>query len=128
MSLEIIQSAFEDIKECVERVKNWSSKIAGADDFLISAHGMLTLDAVTMRLQIIGEMLKNVDKRDKEFLKKYPGIEWQEIMKLRDIISHHYREVNAEIVFKICKNDIPLLEIAVDQILIDINKQLKTDN
>lgn len=45
-------------------------------------------------------------------------------MKMRDIISHHYREVNAEIVFKICKDDIPLLDKKVGQILLDLEKQL----
>lgn len=60
MSLEIIQSAFEDIKECVERVNEWSAQITKAEDFVISSQGMLILDAVTMRLQVIGEMLKNI--------------------------------------------------------------------
>lgn len=75
MSLEVIQSAFEDIKECIERVNEWSAAINKADDFTLSTEGMLRLDAVSMRLQVIGEMLKNIDKRDKNFLKKYPEIE-----------------------------------------------------
>lgn len=123
MSLEIIQSAFEDIRECIERIIQWSSEIKKPEDLTLDPKGTMTLDAISMRLQVIGEMLKNVDKRDKEFLKKYPGIEWAEIMKMRDIISHHYLEVNAEVIYKICKNDIPQLEKAVNQILSDIDKQ-----
>jgi uncharacterized protein with HEPN domain len=127
MSLEIIQSAFEDVKECVERAIEWPAEITETGDFTNSTHGMLVLDAVSMRLQVIGEMLKNIAKRDKEFLNRYPQIEWAEIIKLRDIISHHYREVNAEIVFNICKNDLPPLQKVVDKILNDINTQLKND-
>jgi len=41
-----------------------------------------------MRLQIVGELLKKVQKLDPFVFEKYPEIEWQNIMKLRDIISH----------------------------------------
>jgi len=41
-----------------------------------------------MRLQIVGELLKKVQKLGPFVFEKYPEIEWQNIMKLRDIISH----------------------------------------
>lgn len=74
-----------------------------------------------MRLQTIGESLKNVEKRNKDFLSKYPEIEWKEIMKLRDIISHHYKELNADTVFYACKEDLPILEKVIDRIIKDLN-------
>ena len=42
-------------------------------------------------------------------------------MKLRDIISHHYKELNAETVFYACKEDLPILEKVIDRIIKDLN-------
>ena len=49
----------------------------------------------------------------------YPQIEWPNIMKLRDIISHNYENVDYEIVYDICKNHIPSLKRVVQQIIKD---------
>jgi uncharacterized protein with HEPN domain len=47
---------------------------------------------------------------------KYPSIPWKKIMGMRDVIAHHYFEVDAEIVFNIVKVSIyPLLD-AIRQI------------
>jgi uncharacterized protein with HEPN domain len=70
-----------------------------------------------MRLQIIGELVKKIDKLEPNLLEKYPEIEWPNIMKLRDIISHHYEQVDHEIIYDICKNHIPLLNSVLEQIL-----------
>jgi len=43
---------------------------------------------------------------------------------MRDIISHHYFDVDAEIIYEVCKNKIPELKETIDQILTDIEKQL----
>jgi len=124
LSLEIIQSLFEDIKECIELIRSRFDNINTPEDFTNSPDGMTKLDAISMRLQVIGELVKNIDKKNKEFLQTYSQIEWSDIMRLRDIISHHYSEVNATIIFKICKNDIDKLGITVNQILLEINKKL----
>jgi uncharacterized protein with HEPN domain len=77
-----------------------------------------------MKLIVIGEAVKNIDRRtDKALLLKYSDTEWKEIMKLRDIIVHHYANVDAERIFAIISNDIgPLLE-TVKKIKNDLLKQ-----
>jgi uncharacterized protein with HEPN domain len=127
MSFEIIQSAFEDVKECVDRVKERFEKIKSVNDFTSTPEGMVLMDAIAMRLQAIGEIVKNIDKRDKNFLSQYSQVERKEIMKLRDLISHHYIDINAEIIFKICRDDIPELEKTVDLILKKLNDELSND-
>ena len=47
-----------------------------------------------MRLQVVGELLKKVDKREPGLLGRYPGTNWSNIMRLRDIVSHHYDKVD----------------------------------
>lgn len=127
MSFEIIQNAFEDVKECVDRVKERFEKIKSVNDFTSTPEGMVLMDAIAMRLQAIGEIVKNIDKRDKNFLLQYSQVEWKEIMKLRDLISHHYIDINAEIIFKICRDDIPVLEKTVDRILKKLHDELSKD-
>jgi len=39
---------------------------------------------------------------------------------MRDIISHHYFDLNPEIVFDVCKNEIPRLSTLLDKIIADI--------
>lgn len=90
--------------------------IAGANDFVISEAGMIILDSICMRLQIVGELLKKIQKIDPGVFEKYPEIEWQNIMKLRDIISHHYEHVDHEIIYDICKNHLPNLKKAIQLI------------
>jgi uncharacterized protein with HEPN domain len=47
-------------------------------------------------------------------------VEWKKVKGLRDIISHHYFDVNAEAIFKICDKQLaPLLNV-IDQIIEDI--------
>ena len=61
-----------------------------------------------MMLIAIGENLKNLDKvTDHNLLVKYPEVDWKGAKGMRDIISHHYFDLNAEVVFSICKDRIP---------------------
>jgi len=56
-------------------------------------NGVLILDAIAMRLQVVGELLKKIDKQNSSFLPNNPGVKWSNIMRLRDIVSHHYEKV-----------------------------------
>ena len=60
----------------------------------------------------LGEAVKTLDKlTDRKLLPTYPSIEWKEIMGARDIMAHHYFEVDSDAVFSIIKNDLaPLKE------------------
>lgn len=86
-------------------------------DFVRNAEGVLILDSICMRLQSIGELVKKIDKIERTVLLGFPEIEWTNIMKLRDIISHHYEQVDYEIIYDICLNEIPRLKLATHQIL-----------
>ena len=62
----------------------------------------------------IGESVKTLDKlTDKELLPTYPSIDWKKIMGARDIIAHHYFEVDADEVYSIIKNDLAPLKEAI---------------
>ena len=56
---------------------------------------MFVLDGVCMKLIFIGESVKTIDKLSEgELFSLYPVIPWKEIMKLRDVIAHHYLKID----------------------------------
>ena len=68
------------------------------------------MDAICMMLIVIGESLKNLDKiTDGTLLPRYPEVDWKKAKGMRDILTHHYVDINAEAVYYTCKEKIPLL-------------------
>jgi len=104
--LEILSQIYQATQTVIKRF----GTIKSVDDFISSDAGKEKLDAICMQLIAIGEGLKNLDKvTANSLLPKYPQIEWHKAKALRDIISHHYFDVNAEAIFDVCKNHIPIL-------------------
>ncbi len=114
---DIIQDNLQIILESIVLIENRFFKINSADDLVSSADGVLILDAIAMRLQVVGELLKKINKMDKSLLENYPEIEWDKIMRLRDIVSHHYEKVDHEIIFDICIHHIPRLRSTIHKII-----------
>lgn len=108
------------IHGATERILKRFEPIRSPDDFLEDETGHEKLDAICMQLIAIGESLKNVDKiTDKKLLPNYPAVDWKSVKGMRDIISHHYFDLNAEAVFDVCKNDIQTLKETVAQMISD---------
>ena len=108
--IKLILKRFEDIEN--------------EDDFLKDLQGIEKLDSISMRLIAIGEGFKNIDKlSNKELLKKYPQIVWKDVKGVRDILSHHYFDIDAQVVYDICQNDI----VELLKIIKIIQKDIKND-
>ncbi|MFZ5515872.1 MAG: DUF86 domain-containing protein [Candidatus Zhuqueibacterota bacterium] len=56
---------------------------------------------------------------ENSILQKYPQVEWKKVKGLRDIITHHYVDINAEAIYDICENKITLLAQTIKKILND---------
>ena len=105
------------ILESISLIKNRFSDIESSDDFLKDDEGLLKLDSIAMRLQAIGEALKNLDKREKPFLLQVADSEyWSKIIRTRDILSHHYIDLNAETIFDICDQKLDELEAKIAEL------------
>ena len=109
MSNDEFADSLDWIAECVGLVGERFSKIRVPDDFVLTPEGITLLDAISMRLQVIGETVKQIQKTDPSFLPSYPSIDWDKIAKFRDLVSHHYEHIDHEIVYDICKTHIPKL-------------------
>ena len=116
-----ITEYFQGILDSIELIEIRFAGITKSDDFVMNANGVLTLDSICMRLQIIGELLKKINKINPIIWERYPQIEWPNIMKLRDIISHHYNHVDHEIIYDICQSNLPDLKKVVQQMAKDLD-------
>ncbi|OYZ34223.1 MAG: hypothetical protein B7X89_09085 [Sulfuricurvum sp. 17-40-25] len=105
--LLILRSTLEDIATSLKLIQQRFQSIKSADDFLKDERGLEKLDSISMRLIAIGEGFKNVDKlTDFQLLDKYPQIPWKQVKGIRDILSHHYFDLDAETIYEICANEI----------------------
>ena len=118
----------ELIQESLEKIRIRFSGISCPDDFLLSESGMMKMDSICMRLTAIGESIKNLDKQtNKELLVQYPEIPWKHVMGIRDIIVHHYFDVDADEIYRICQEDLTQLLQVIKQMLDDL-KRRKTNH
>ena len=116
--LEVLTQIHQSATTVIKRFE----PVKSANDFTDSDAGMEKRDAICMQLIAIGESLKNIDKAtNKSLLPKYPQVKWDKIKGIRDIISHHYFDVDAEIIFDVCKNHIDELAQIINQIIKDIS-------
>lgn len=104
---------FDFVLENIEIVLDRFSTIRNANDFVANKNNKVLLDAIVIRLQVIGENIKKIDKVDPLLFKSHSEIEWDKIINFRDLISHHYDMLDHEIVFDICSNDLAPLKKAI---------------
>jgi uncharacterized protein with HEPN domain len=120
--IELVHEILRQILEAGKRIERRFAPVRHSDDFLATDDGLDRLDAICMMLIAIGESLKNLDKlTNGELLARYPDVDWKGAKGARDIISHHYFDLNAEAVFGICRKDIPNLTAVVEKIITDVS-------
>jgi uncharacterized protein with HEPN domain len=113
----LVLEILDQIRDAVETVLRRFKGIHSVDDFLRNDEGLEKLDAICMKLIAIGESLKNIDKiSHKELLEKYSEVDWKKAMGLRDIITHHYFDLDADVVFNVCKEYLRPLGDAIKKI------------
>lgn len=93
----------QHILECIEFIEQYT-RGKSENDFFDSPE---LQDAVTRRIEIIGEAAKNLPEETK---KQFPKIPWKNIIGMRDILIHAYFEIDLALVWTAIKRDIPLLK------------------
>lgn len=118
---QIIESLLKKTLQTVERILANSETITSPSFYLLTPSGMERLESTCMLLIAIGEGVKGVDKlTDKKLLSFYPEMDWKGVMGMRDIIAHHYFDLDAEIVYDVIKHDLPKLKDVLQQIVDDL--------
>lgn len=108
----VVLHILDKLEDAVALLKKRTSMIHSGDDFACSPAGMEKLDAACMLLIAIGESIKSLDKiTHGVMLPTYPAIPWKQVMGMRDIIAHHYFDVDADTIFQVIRDDLdPLID------------------
>lgn len=115
---ELIKEILHQINNALDVILYRFEPVKKVSDFTNSPKGMEKLDSICMQLIAIGESVKKIDKiTEGKLFSKYSSIDWKGIKGMRDIISHHYFDVDAEIIYEVCKNKIPELKDTIGKIL-----------
>jgi uncharacterized protein with HEPN domain len=81
-----------------------------------------------MKLIAVDEEVKGIDRRTSgKLLKNYPDTPWKDIMGLRDIIAHHYFDVDAGEIFTALRHDLPPLIDVIGRIKKDVSHRSTQD-
>ncbi len=118
---EAVLDILKQIHDAIQRIIRRSEGITKVEDFTGSPEGQEKLDGICMLIIAIGESLKNIDKiTNNELLPKYPDIDWKGVKGMRDIITHHYFDIDEEEIFWICKHQIRPLSDTIARIIEDL--------
>ena len=100
----------EDILEATRKIMGYTGSLSKAA-FLEDEK---TFYAVVRNLEVIGEAVK---KLPEDLRAKHPALEWKKMAGLRDILIHEYFGLDAEIVWDIVQNKVPVLDREVRTML-----------
>jgi uncharacterized protein with HEPN domain len=119
--LELVREILRQILWSAETISKRFQPITSAQEFLASDAGLEKLDAICMQLIAIGESVKHLDKvTNGDLLSGYPQVEWKRVMGMRDVLRHHYFDLDAEAVYVVCEMHIPELIQTIRRILAEL--------
>jgi uncharacterized protein with HEPN domain len=100
----------EDILECIGKIKRYAQSL----DLIEFSEDDKTVDAVIRNFEIIGEASRQLPE---EFKRKYPEVDWREMIDFRNVIIHGYFAVNMSIIWDIIQNELLPLENEIQKVM-----------
>jgi uncharacterized protein with HEPN domain len=101
MSKKDPRGYLEDLLTHADRILEFTRE--GRDVFFAS---VMIQDAVLRNFEVIGEIVKRLDKA---FTEQHPHIPWRQMAAFRDVIIHDYENIYLETVWKTVSDDLPTL-------------------
>ena len=96
--------------------------VSDVSDFTDSPSGMEKMDSLCMQLIVIGEAIKKLDKiTEGLLLSRYLDVDWRKAAGMRDILTHHYADIDPNAVFYTCRDKIPVLSKTIRRIITEIS-------
>lgn len=120
---ELLIEKLQTMLSALERIPRRFASIAEPSDFYLTDEGVDKMDAICMILIAAGEELKNIDRKTEgKLFPQYPAVKWRGAMGMRDVLAHTYFHVDAEQLFNICKDDIPLMIATLKTMIEDLSQ------
>jgi uncharacterized protein with HEPN domain len=118
---ELLLEVLNQMLVAARRIERRFAGIQDPDDFLRDDEGLDRLDSIGMMVIAIGESVKQLDRiTSEQFLRNYPEVDWKGAKGARDILSHHYFDLNAEVLYNVCRDHIPLLIKTIERMKSDL--------
>ena len=119
---QLLIERLTSVLEALERIPRRFADITTPSDFTDTAAGVDRMDAICMILIAVGEEFKAIDRKTEgKLLSCYSEANWRGIMGLRDFLAHGYFQVNANQLFGICRDDIPVLIRTVRMMIAELS-------
>lgn len=114
----LVKEILLQVEEAISTINYRFEPVKSVNDLLDTPQGQEKLDSICMLFIAIGESLKKVDQlTDKQLLRQYDTIDWKAIKGMRDVLSHHYFDMNAEAIFNVCLNELEPLHNTIKKII-----------
>ncbi len=105
-------ACLQNILESIEKIKLYSNEFVNVDQFFEHTK---SFDATMMNFVVIGEMAEKLS--DELIQKTQTYIDWYKIRGFRNIIAHNYFGIDAEEVWQIIQNSLPVLEKSIKELI-----------
>jgi uncharacterized protein with HEPN domain len=99
----------EDVAEAIAAIERYSGR--GREEF---ERNELIQEFFVRKIELIGEAVKGLSPG---LQSRYSEVPWREIARMRDILLHHYRKVDWDLVWNVVEQHVPVLKAAVMDIL-----------
>lgn len=100
---------FGHILDAIAEIESYTLNVELAD-FL--ANSMMRFASIK-QIEIIGEAANYITAETKSL---FSDIEWKQIVGMRHILIHEYFGVDANLVWQVIRNDIPVLKTAINKV------------
>jgi uncharacterized protein with HEPN domain len=126
---ELVLEDLRHIDWSLKQIATRFASVSSCEDFMKDDAGLEKLDSICMQLITIGETLKHLDKlTDAKLLAAYQDLDWKKAMGMRDIITHHYFDIDSETIFAVCTLHLPLMGNVIGRIIDDVEHGISAVN
>jgi uncharacterized protein with HEPN domain len=120
---ELVIEILGQISDAVHVALDRFEAVPDVSYFTDTPNGKEKLDSICMLLIAIGESIKNIDKiTNRTLLVKYPQVDWKAAKGMRDIVAHHYFDIDAGEIYFVCDKKLEELGTTIDIIRDVLNK------
>lgn len=125
MSNQEIYEVLDSVLLAAKSAKARADRIIHRDQLSGDFESEAFFDAICMNFVVIGEKLKTLDNKTQgQYLKKYTDIPWAEVIRMRDVVAHHYTGIKSEVIFETVKRDIPDLISTLKVMMEDLKEDI----
>ncbi len=105
----------ENILESINLIDKYLHK----ENFARFASSSLLQDAISKRIEEIGENIKKISSSLK---KKYPSIVWKDYVESRNFLTHVYQMASVRVLWNIVEKDLPILKAKIEEMVKEVKR------